>query len=61
MPIRALDRVKKVVGRLPELDTGRPWDVKRTHAGLHLYILEKTYELITALEKDHTKREEPKD
>ncbi|MBF0529542.1 MAG: nucleoside triphosphate pyrophosphohydrolase [Deltaproteobacteria bacterium] len=59
LPIPSLDRVKKVVGRLLDPDTGCPWDLKQTPTSLRLYLLEETYELITAIEQEDMKPEDP--
>lgn len=53
-PTSALDRVKVVVGRLLDPDHGCPWDLKQTPASLRLYLLEETYELISAIELEES-------
>lgn len=51
-PSYALARVRRVLDRLLDPESGCPWDLKQTPATIRLYLLEETYELLDAVEAD---------
>ena len=46
-----LNDLKNVMKRLRDPDTGCPWDVRQTIESLQPFILEETYEVISAIIK----------
>ena len=49
--VRALGSVAVVTARLRSVD-GCPWDQKQTHKSLEAHLLEESYEVIDAIERD---------
>lgn len=47
-----LKHVQQVVERLLDPEHGCPWDLKQTPQSIGRYILEETYELLTAIEEE---------
>jgi MazG family protein len=46
-------RLVDVVRRLRDPETGCPWDLEQDHTTLLRYLVEETYELVDAIERDH--------
>ncbi len=53
-----LQRLFSVIKALRDPQTGCPWDLKQTHKTLLKYLLEESYEFITAAEEDDSKKME---
>lgn len=49
--LASLESFKKIVAKLRAPD-GCPWDKEQTHASLKPYLVEETYEVVQALEKE---------
>ncbi|MFA9447018.1 nucleoside triphosphate pyrophosphohydrolase [Egicoccus sp. AB-alg6-2] len=46
-------RLVDVLKRLRDPEDGCPWDLEQDHASLAKYLVEETYELIDAIEREH--------
>ena len=46
-------RLVEVMQRLRDPQDGCPWDLEQDHRSLQRYLVEETYELVDAIERDH--------
>ncbi len=48
----SIDKIRRVIEILRDLDGGCRWDLKQDYSSIALYLIEEVYELVNVIEKN---------